>query len=475
MDRAVKSTRVERIKEKLLSLFSGLTSSQGGKERKKSKFETTLEQLLNEHDEVVIGRLQMVNLQELIIRRKNAAELLEKSKKAIETVIEENLKRGESFVRQDIATYGFLFPGVPTTAAELRCAVIADQISRVLNDADEAFAELEFEKTTQKVNRRMLERRPAVSLQSRDAVVANYLDIRRHRDEERKRHLANRVFEQMALRKAPAAAGKREAPETNSRQDPDDSAPPQLAERLRIVYRPLWNVKTKLLTAYRAQPAIESEDGEFDMVMEESSAAGTNATLAALDRLVQRDALANLHYLIDAGHKVLLVLPVHFSTLDDAQSAAPFVRALMSLGEEQRRLVVLELTSTPREAPGFRIRAAVAKIRRATRSVMVRIPADSKTLSPWAAARVHAVGFDQMEETLEERLLMRTMETFVEQAEEAKLNAFVYGLTTLSMVTAAVYAGFHYIEGEAVRPPALAPSYVTPFESEDLFATLLGR
>ena len=43
------------------------------------------------------------------------------------------------------------------------------------------------------------------------------------------------------------------------------------------------------------------------------------------------------------------------------------------------------------------------------------------------------------------------------------------------MATAAVSAGFDYIEGDVVRPPADAPELIQPFAAQDLFIGLMGR
>ena len=111
------------------------------------------------------------------------------------------------------------------------------------------------------------------------------------------------------------------------------------------------------------------------------------AAAAACDRLVQEEALQKLHLLLDAGHKVLLVLPVHFSTVNHFDYYMPYQQRIRKLDEKQRLLVVQELVGTPPDLNSYRIRETVTRLRQAARSVMARV---SPAASGFPACRPRA-------------------------------------------------------------------------------------
>ena len=119
-----------------------------------ARFETTAKKLLQSHGKAVLGRLQFLNLEELIIRRGPGQKTrLKKAENIFLSVIGKNLKEGETYVRPDVKSVFFLFPDLTREAGELKCAAIADQIARALVEEDPVFAELKSERSVQNIDR----------------------------------------------------------------------------------------------------------------------------------------------------------------------------------------------------------------------------------------------------------------------------------------------------------------------------------
>lgn len=438
------------------------------------KFEVSLEDLNKKYSATVVSRMQILNLQSLIVRReRDMNEAMKKADAIARVVIEDSLQDGEAFIHPEIGIYGFLFPGMSKSAAELKCSVIAEQISRLLKDSNISLSAIEFEGTAQRrAGRSLAEKlagRKADASSKEKKPSAKYL-----REIEQKNQMANLAVQQMANRRSKVAddPGARASTWWSS-SAASGQADNALASEITVVFRAVWNVKNRYLTAYLATPAMKSPDD--DKLALRIAADADNSAIADCDQFVQEEALKKLHLLVNAGHQVLLILPVHFSTVDRNDYYAIYFQRIRNLDEKARKLIVLELIDTPQDLPELKIKETITRLRQAARSVIVRVPPEGFKADPWGAAGVHAVGYDCAEQGGVERTIMEKMNHFAARTEKAGLRKFVYGLSKRSVAMAAVSAGFDYIEGNIVRPPVEAPDIVQRFDSQDLFAGLLRR
>ena len=463
--------------KKRSGLFSGFKFGGDDAPATDSRFEITISDLSRKFNAVAISRMQILNLNSLIVRRDvDKNEMIKKAEVIALGVIEDNFQDKDAFIHNDVGVYGFLFPGMSKKSAELKCKVIADQIARLINDADPQFLNLEFEATTQK--RRSGKFSDVVASQKKkvSARGATSLDPRKLRDLENQKAQANLAIQRMTAQ--PRNDTQDSEAEMATWWVDDNAARPGgkgLPEGMTTIFRAIWNVRSKMLTAYSALPVVKSPEGKVESIVRVGGESEMYAAAAACDRLVQEEALRKLYLLLDAGHKVLLVLPVHFSTVDHFDYYMPYQQRIRKLDEKQRLLVVQELVGTPPDLNSYRIRETVTRLRQAARSVMARVSPAASGLRAWREAGVHAVGFEFAEGQASERALLKRLDRFAERAEEAGLKKFVYGLATRSAASAAVAAGFDYIEGAVVRGPVESPAYVEPFESLDLFAGLFPR
>jgi len=90
----------------------------------------------------------------------------------------------------------------------------------------------------------------------------------------------------------------------------------ELPEGLGMAYRPVWHVRNKLLTAYRAHPTRLEWDAGETLIDDLDSLCEEHAAFAAVDYFVLDHAARCLRMLVGKGHKVLMIVPVHFDVLD---------------------------------------------------------------------------------------------------------------------------------------------------------------
>ncbi len=463
-------------KKKSGGLLSAFKRGDDEETQLSSRFEVGVDDLRKKFSDTVVSRMQILNLASLIVRRDvDQAEMIKKAEVIALGVIEDNFRDGDAFVHPDVGVYGFLFPKVSLHSAQLRRQVIAGQIARLVNDADPQILNLEFEAKTRK---RRSGTFAAVVGQKKNAAAASSgaPDPKKLQELEKKKAQANLAIQAMTVQPRDQAKG----PLVKEVSWWAGDEPPRPGERglpagMATVFRAMWNVGNKVLTAYSALPVIRSPDGNVESIVRVGDDSDMYGVAAACDRVVQEEALNKLHLLLDAGHKVLLVLPVHFSTVNHHDYFVAYQQRLRRVNPKLQKLVVQELVGIPRDINQHRIRETVTRLRQAARSVMARLPVSAGALPAWREAGVHAVGFEFADDQVPERMLLKGLDRFAERAEEAGLKKFVYGLDTRSAASAAVAAGFDYIEGNIVRPPVDSPKYIEPFESVDLFAGLFRR
>lgn len=471
------TSRIAVIKQRLLDLIRSTDDDRGKSKKAKSPFEVELDELLQEYPDVTVGRLQMINLRDLITKKNADKKLIARALDVTMEVIDENLHPGEKFVRHDEISFGLLFPGMTKSASELRCSVIADQIVRRLHEDNDAFTGIGVGKTVQTIDREMFKRRYAAPNERRVARgVRDHRDFQKYKEREKDKKLATAIMANMADEKddgtdddATAATPAWVLEQLGAQESADDSLPAGLD----IAYRPVWHVRNKLLTAYRAHPTLPNWERHEVLIDDMSVLEEDSISRSAVDRHVLGHAIRCLDMLIGKGHPVLMIVPVSFDTLSRENTLIPFVQEIARLKESLRHLMVLEIVGMPVDLSTFRIKDLTARLRTAARARMAQVPLDTP-VKALRDAGLLAVGFDCVDWPLKERDLLPAMDRFASDADKCGLQSFVYGLDTRSKASAAVAAGFGYIEGPIVRPASPLPRYIEPFESKDLFAGLLS-
>jgi EAL domain-containing protein (putative c-di-GMP-specific phosphodiesterase class I) len=396
-------------------------------------FETTLEKLLQTHGKAVLGRLHFLNLEELIIRRGEGQKTrLKKVENIFLSVIGQNLKESETYVRPEVGSVFFLFPKLTREAGDLKCAVIADQIARALVEEDQVFAELKSERTVQDIDQKTWSA-------------------------------------PQAARRAAASLVQRDVPPSPSATNAD-----RRLEGIEVAYQAIWNVRSKMITSYAAVPHRCHPDGTTAKGKRILGADTGFAMIAALDSFVLRKSVAWLHGLMNVRQQTLLVLPVHFTTVDSQTFFQPYRRELAALSEDERKHIVLEILRAPDTLPTFRIKDIVSRLRPFARCVLVRLHPGSAFIRHWAEGGILGLGFAAGEEKLSEKFLMEKMDAFVVSAEKVGVYVYAHDLATSSLATAAVAAGFRYVGGEAILPESEGPKAIEPFECQSIFARVIG-
>lgn len=385
------------------------------------------------------GRAHAFNVDDLIVHNYSERDaLLKRADKLARRIIEEQLREGESFRSASPGHFVLLFPKLTAEAGALRAAVITDQISREVRKLNPTSVALERRREDEAAPVRVNARLPGGSVDSAKA-------------------LADRALARMAGSKS----GSQEAGLTV-----EDRA---ALAKLRVMFHPVWNAKNQHITAYQCVLRLEHGAVAHKKEILELLSQSGDLALAKADQVTCGHAVEALQFLAAAKIKAILILPLHFSSLDRLHYTAPLLEMLGQLPEDVRNLLVIELTDIPAEMTRFRLREPVAYLRSRARALIARPGFVPRDFELFKDNGFHGVSVNLRDYDWPEKRLLQSFEQFVSLAEKHKLQSFVHGVDTTSLAVAATTSGFAYIEGKAISEAVDHPAHIQPFENDMLF------
>jgi hypothetical protein len=399
-------------------------------------------------------RMHAIELESLIVHKYSEHDaLFKKADKAAREIIEGELREGEAMRILKPGSYRLFLPKMKPEAGALRCSVIAEQVARVvkeLNPTSQAIARERriAEQTPPPVERRVA-KIPTRSNAAPDGEQRNELAIR---------EAANRALAAMA--KSGAAQG-----EDFAITEADKSA----LEALGVAFHPVWHAKNNLITAYHCaltrngRPLLPQDT--LEML---PSDAPTLAT-AKLDATLYARAVKAIQYLLAESMKAILIIPVHFSTVDRLRYMGALLEAGGSIPDEAKNLMVFELTDLPTDMSRFRLREPANYLRTRARALIARPGFVQMDFELFKELSFHGVSVNLDDYEFPEARILKNFDTFAAQAEKHKLQSFVNGISRTSLAVGAMASGFTYIEGAAISGPVGNPKQIRPYEIDMLY------
>lgn len=238
-------------------------------------------------------------------------------------------------------------------------------------------------------------------------------------------------------------------------------------------YLPMWQVSKKAINSYLCQLALKANEqihpieAMFDDEIDES-------VIAALDRLVLRKVLQDIHILLRSEHRNIVVVPVHFSTLVSSRARREYLGVCTLVRPEHQPYLVWELIYPHIGISNGPVQQAASVLKPHARAILLRVDLDYPQFDDLAPAGVYAVGTDLADRTQSEAELIHKLEIFKTRAERSGLKAYLHGARSLSLATAAVCAGFDHIDGGIIAPPIDNPEGIQTYRIESVYAHVFG-
>lgn len=423
------------------------TSAAAARQQYAGSIEAKLKVFFADRRTLPAGRIQFINLSPIRERfGPQWSTIAERADAMASTIINRSLSRVDLFIKIDELAYLVLFGALNEEEAQVKCGFIASEISRhLLGESGLDYAEIQ----TVVVNADAPRAGSAIRI---DDIVA-----------------------QVVKRADEKVARTSEAGETVSTSAINPSTPARGVgfEGLGFSYRPMWDVKRNALSTYICIPHIDRGPALMPWSGYEI-AGGTEdprpieeIDLACLDRVQ-----ADLEALEQRNRKLLIGCPVHYETLRSSRRRLHYLERCGRLKETLRAFLILEVCGIPEDVPQLRVMELVAPLSPYSRARTVRVPIGRTKFESFQDVQVHALGVDLSETGRSESEIFMLYNRFVDAAGRAKLRTFVHGLRSLSLASAAVCAGFDYVDGDAVRSATDAPESVYRFRSVDLFRAL---
>lgn len=233
----------------------------------------------------------------------------------------------------------------------------------------------------------------------------------------------------------------------------ETASPPEDAEGMGgvgFIFRPLWFVKKRVISNHLCLPVIPKDRGGFLSGYQLLAGEGTPARLLDLDVRTLRRASEEIHRLDQRGSPALVSVPVHYESLALLARRTQYADACVRLAGRSNRHLVFELIGMPAGIPSSRLLELTQALKPLGRSVMARFDLDHRKFIGYHDVGLLAVGVDVFNENRSERSIMESMDGFAEAAQAAHLQTYVHGIRSLSLCTAAICAGFDYVDGYAI-------------------------
>ncbi|MCE2510115.1 MAG: diguanylate cyclase [Alphaproteobacteria bacterium] len=240
-------------------------------------------------------------------------------------------------------------------------------------------------------------------------------------------------------------------------------------------YWPVWYVRRSVITTSVCLPAKQMPDGRTRYGHGLLGKQVNLSSLVELDEKTLQRTCEDMSRMFENGRKALIVCPVHYYTLSKPDGRKRYMTVCDNIPEMVKKYLSFEVVGLPGEISPVFTREIVGDLQPYCRSVGAQFPLNRSSFGNLAGTGINLIGADISDQLLPESKIMRLMEQFVSGAEGVKMEAYIRGLHSISLVTSAVGSGFDYIAGPAIQEDSPSPDYVMRFEAEDLFSHLIAR
>jgi hypothetical protein len=134
-----------------------------------------------------------------------------------------------------------------------------------------------------------------------------------------------------------------------------------------------------------------------------------------------------------------------------------------------KQYLVIEVIDVPSGVLKSRLMEVIAPLRLHCRAVSLQVAIGTIDFTHIRGTGISAVGANIADLAKSEFIVMQQLSRFQRAAEKAEVVTFLHGAQTRSLVAAAVGAGFHYVDGDAVAATLTRPERIVPFQLADLY------
>ena len=236
------------------------------------------------------------------------------------------------------------------------------------------------------------------------------------------------------------------------------------------IYNPVWDVKRNVIATYRCQPTRRNRAGTLLMGYDALVGEDGSDARREFDIEVLKHVTEDLRHLHSVQRKLVLSMAIDVETLAKRSTRETIAQICQEIPEPYRKLLIFEIVGINEDTPSSRLVQSVGPLAPFARAIIARLPVSFNGFDSWRGSGVHAVGFELAEQIGGEDHVFEAMPIFSGRANSAGLRTFAFGLSSISLVTAAMAAGFDYIDGSALSSVTALPEHIYRFGLDDLHA-----
>jgi GGDEF domain-containing protein len=424
---------------------------------------TLCEQLFKKREVLTSGKLQLIGLENIKKKMgKRWQGLCNIVYETTENVIKENIGNNDLFIRYTDDTYVIIFANTDLAASEATAHLIAKEVRRRLFLLDEAaLREIEIRETVKQTRTDTLSTLDFSDFL--DAFVAEPTEV-----------VTNPSFHSSSNDYSGSILKTEIEPQaykpTNKNLKDFHSA-----GKLTFSYMPLWDVKRGALTTYAC--FASQHDSQEDLIAQHKTIyqkLNLEAQVAA-DLQILAHIKDELSLMEAEQRKLLVVCPVRYETLFGFDSYEAYKESLLDIPLGQRQFLILLILRPNKELSAKDAYWFLAPLKGHCRLFFTEVPLKQGV----HYQTLKSIGLDGIgiciDKDVPEQQVLAVLNSFSTAAKSHKIAyTFVLGVSSLSLTTSSVCAGFDYLGGSAIHDPVTQPDTVHKFRHENIVSALLG-
>ena len=439
---------------------------------KQEKLEVLCKQLFKQKELITSGKLQLIGLQKIKKRMGKQWDGLSKIVyETAEDVIDAHMDKGDIFIRYKDDSYVMIFAYAGPEESRLKAATIAREIQERLFALDEE--ELKD-----------IEIRQAVSeIRSDMFMEAGFLDdmpgAMDFMFDELEKMDGAPPDENAQILETLNDIDAVEVETTCSRAQTLKSSliPANKTPDIKAAYIPLWDTKKGALTTYLCMARNNSHtdnlfEGHRRLYEDRSHNNKTKIDIAVLE------AVGTELKLMEAdGRKFFIVCPANHATLYNMESFEFYKQALSKLPTEHRQFLLIFVMNVDEKSPPKNAYWFAKPLRTLCPHVFADIPLRRDiNFNYLHNSGVDVAGFRLAKGGMAEPDLIPILNSLSGKAKALKINkTFVFDVSSLSVTTSAVCAGFDFLGGAAIHGPVEKPDSIHRYHHADLIKQLSNK
>ena len=363
-----------------------------------------------------------------------------------EAAIRREMGPGDTFCSYGELSYLILFRDLTVSEAKLKCSIVVEDVcQKLFGDQDED------------ISIRSL-------IAPMDVVDLDELDDRAKVDTALERAGQETIFSSLR----------------GAEQNTDETlhvemvnAPPLLeaasVSRPSFVFRPLWDMGRGVVLTYVCQLLPESARG--NAIFSAPYSAHCIDKQITLDELCLQECLRRATELRRSGLRILLAIPIHYSTLCRPKHWARYRAVCTAASPEIFRDIAFLHYGFDCGVPHIRLAQELPKLTHFTPHLYCIVDSAEGAGHRFRNTGTHAIGI-ALQGGIPEKPWIEKLQALARETVGGGPELFVLGAAARSAAINAIGAGARYLEGPVVRPPVVDPRNAYAQGIQDLFRDL---